>query len=512
MASHSHAELAPVELSAFMSLGIPEVQLSGSAQTVVTGISLDSRDVNPGDMFAAITGHNSHGLQFVTEAIERGAVAILTDAAGWTKINGEPSLELQIPVLAIPDARKWMGTVANLIYGSSAEKLRLLGVTGTNGKTTTATMIEAALKASGRSTGFIGTTGVRFGEEVSKSFRTTPEATTLHELFAQMNDLGASDVVMEVSSHAMSEYRVGGIHFEIVGFTNLSQDHLDYHSTMENYFKAKSSLFRKDYASRGVVCIDSAWGERLVAETDIPISTVTATGKQADWSIELISLTKAKISGPLGEQAEVELQLPGEFNRANAVLAYAMLRLIDIPSQEIVSALKNVQVAGRLERIKGSNGAAGIEGFVDYAHTPDAVQRVLTAVRELTKGQVIAVMGAGGDRDVTKRPLMGQLAASLADQLVITDDNPRSENPALIRSEILAGVNGAFKVPSKSIHEVADRALAITTAVKLARPGDVVVVLGKGHELGQEIAGVMTPFDDRVVLELALEAINAGVR
>jgi UDP-N-acetylmuramoyl-L-alanyl-D-glutamate--2,6-diaminopimelate ligase len=189
-----------------------------------------------------------------------------------------------------------------------------------------------------------------------------------------------------------------------------------------------------------------------------------------------------------------------------------MLRLIDIPSQEIVSALKNVQVAGRLEKIKGSNGAAGIEGFVDYAHTPDAVQRVLAAVREHTKGQVIAVMGAGGDRDVTKRPLMGQLAASLADQLIITDDNPRSEDPALIRSEILAGVNEASKVPSKSIHEVADRALAITTAVQLARPGDVVVVLGKGHELGQEIAGVMTPFDDRVVLELALEAINAGVR
>ena len=512
MASHAHAELAPVELSALMSLGIPEAQLSGSSQTVVTGISLDSRDVNPGDMFAAITGHKSHGLQFVAEAIERGAVAILTDTAGWTKINSESSLELQIPVLAIPDARKWMGAVANLIYGRSVEKLRLLGVTGTNGKTTTATMIEAALKASGRATAFIGTTGVRIGADVLNSSRTTPEATTLHELFAQMCDLGASDVVMEVSSHAMSEHRVGGIHFEIVGFTNLSQDHLDYHITMENYFKAKSSLFHRDFASRGVVCIDSAWGERLVAETDIPISTVTATGKQADWSIERTSLTKAKISGPLGEQVEVELQMPGEFNRANAVLAYAMLRLIDIPSQEIVSALKTVHVAGRLEKIQGSNGAAGIEGFVDYAHTPDAVQRVLTAVRELTKGQVIAVMGAGGDRDATKRPLMGQLAASLADQLIITDDNPRSENPALIRSEILAGVNEASKVPSKSIHEVADRALAVTTAVRLARPGDVVVVLGKGHELGQEIAGVMTPFDDRVVLELALEEINAGVR
>jgi len=512
MASQSHAEVAPVELSAFMNLGISDARISGAAQTVVSGVTLDSRAVIPGDMFAAITGHNSHGLQFVDEAVQRGAVAILTDAAGWSMINAEPPAELPIPVLVIPDARKWMGEVSHLIYGRAAEKLRLLGVTGTNGKTTTATMIESALVAAGRSAGFIGTTGVRIGAEVLNSSRTTPEATTLHELFAQMHDLGVSDVVMEVSSHAMSEYRIGGMHFEVVGFTNLSQDHLDYHGTMQEYFKAKSSLFRRDHASRGVVCIDSEWGERLVAEADIPIATVTASGKQADWSIELTTLTKARISGPMGEQVEVQLQLPGEFNRANAVLAYAMLRLIEIPSEAIVSAFSTVQVAGRLEKIEGSNGAAGIEGFVDYAHTPDAVQRVLTAVRELTDGQLIVVIGAGGDRDVTKRPLMGQIAASLADQLIVTDDNPRSEDPALIRAEILAGVEATVKAQNGSILEVGDRSLAITTAVKLARSGDVVVVLGKGHELGQEIDGVITPFDDRAILKVALEAINAGVQ
>lgn len=512
MAHQSHPDSALVELSDLIRLGAPGTHLSGSATTIVTGMTLDSRDVNPGDMFAAITGHNSHGLQFVEEAVQRGAAAILTDAVGWNLITSGLPNELNIPVLVIPEARMWIGEVSSLIYGRAVEKLRLLGVTGTNGKTTTATMIEAALNAAGQSVGFIGTTGVRIGAEVLPSPRTTPEATTLHELFEQMSNLGVSDVVMEVSSHAMSEHRVGGMHFDIVGFTNLSQDHLDYHLTMEEYFKAKSLLFHADNASRGVVCIDTAWGERLAAEADIPISTVTATGKKADWAIELTSLTKARIIGPMGEQSEVELQLPGEFNRANAVLAYAMLRLIGIPSDVVISALSAVQVAGRLEKIQGSNGAAGVEGFVDYAHTPDAVQRVLTAVRELTDGQVIAVMGAGGDRDVTKRPLMGQVAASLADHLIVTDDNPRSEDSALIRAEILAGVSKQPNVPSGSILEVGDRSLAITTAVKLARSGDVVVVLGKGHELGQEIAGVVTPFDDRVVLRLALEEINAGVQ
>jgi len=317
---------------------------------------------------------------------------------------------------------------------------------------------------------------------------------------------------MEVSSHAMSEHRVGGMQFEVVGFTNLSQDHLDYHLTMEEYFEAKSQLFRPEYASSGVVCIDSAWGERLAVEATIPVITVSATGKKADWVIELTSEVASRITGPLGEQAELQLRLPGEFNRANALLAYAMLRLIDVPSLSIVQALNAVQVAGRLEQIQGSNGAAGVEGFVDYAHTPDAVERVLAAVRELTTGKVIAVMGAGGDRDAAKRPLMGQIAARLADHLVVTDDNPRSEVPALIRAAVLVGANTASEKQSALVLEVADRSLAISTAVKLANAGDVVVVLGKGHEQGQDVAGVVTPFDDRLVLRLALQEINAGVR
>jgi len=512
MENQFHSELAPVELSTLLRLGIAGAHLVGSEHTSVTGIVLDSREVTPGDMFAAITGHNGHGMQYLQESLKHGAVAILTDPAGWKMLEDDLPIKLDVPVLVIPEPRMWIGAVANVIYGSAAGKLRLLGVTGTNGKTTTATMIESALIAAGKSVAFVGTTGIRIGTQVLESSRTTPEATTLHSLFAHMVDVDVSDVVMEVSSHAMSEHRVGGMQFEVVGFTNLSQDHLDYHLTMEEYFEAKSQLFRPEYASSGVVCIDSAWGERLAVEATIPVITVSATGKKADWVIELTSEVASRITGPLGEQAELQLRLPGEFNRANALLAYAMLRLIDVPSLSIVQALNAVQVAGRLEQIQGSNGAAGIEGFVDYAHTPDAVERVLAAVRELTTGKVIAVMGAGGDRDAAKRPLMGQIAARLADHLVVTDDNPRSEVPALIRAAVLVGANTASEKQSALVLEVADRSLAISTAVKLANAGDVVVVLGKGHEQGQDVAGVVTPFDDRLVLRLALQEINAGVR
>lgn len=512
MAHQSHAALAPVELSALMRLGIPDVRLFGSDRITVTGISLDSRVIDPGDAFAAIAGHLGHGVQHVQEAIQQGAVAILTDSAGWNLLDEDQTIEIDVPVLVIPDARIWIGEVSNVIYARAAEKLRLLGVTGTNGKTTTATMIEAGLIAAGRPTGFIGTTGVRIGAEVLDSPRTTPEATTLHALFAYMSDLGVSDVAMEVSSHAMSEHRVGGLHFEVVGFTNLSQDHLDYHLTMEEYFQAKCSLFHRDKASRGVVCIDTSWGERLAASADIPITTVSATGKQADWTIELASPHKSRIVGPMGEQVELQLLLPGEFNRANAVLAYAMLRAIDVPSDVVVSALSAVQVAGRLERVQGSDGAAGVEGFVDYAHTPDAVHAVLTAIRERTAGRIIAVVGAGGDRDTAKRPLMGQIAVSLADHIIVTDDNPRSEDPGLIRAAVLAGASAVSQSQGGSILEVGDRSLAISTAVKLANSGDVVVVLGKGHEQGQDVGGVITPFDDRVVLRSALQERNAGAR
>ncbi|CAB4894474.1 MAG: UDP-N-acetylmuramoyl-L-alanyl-D-glutamate--2,6-diaminopimelate ligase [Actinobacteria bacterium] len=510
MENQFHTELAPVELSTLMRLGIAGAHLVGSAQSSVIGIVIDSREVTPGVMFAAITGHNGHGMQYLQEALERGAVAILTDPVGLEMFEKELAMNLDVPVVVIPDPRAWIGEIANAIYGGAAEKLRLLGVTGTNGKTTTATMIEAALINADRDVAFVGTTGIRIGTQVLDSSRTTPEATTLHSLFAHMLNVHVSDVVMEVSSHGLSEHRVGGMHFEVVGFTNLSQDHLDYHRTMEAYFEAKRQLFRPEHASRGVVCIDSTWGERLATEATIPVSTVSATGKKADWVIDLTSDARSKISGPLGEQAELQLLLPGEFNRANALLAYAMLRSIDVPSPAIVSGLNTVQVAGRLEQVQGSNGAAGIEGFVDYAHTPDAVERVLTAVRELTAGRVIVVLGAGGDRDATKRPLMGQMAARLADHLVVTDDNPRSEDPALIRAAVLAGANTASKKQGASVLEVGDRSLAITTAVKLASAGDVVVILGKGHEQGQDVAGVVTPFDDRVVLGAALLEINAG--
>ncbi len=508
MADHSIDQLVPVTLTSLLALGIPELKLHGDASTNITGIELDSRLIDPGDLFVAIEGHQQHGVEFFAEAIARGAAAVLTDPMGWNKIS---EMSQALPSVVLPHARQYLGAIANVVYGRAAEHINVMGVTGTNGKTTTATMIEAALIADGRSTGFIGTTGIRIGTIDLPSKRTTPEATTLHGLFAQMSEQSVTDVVMEVSSHAVSEHRVGGLHFSVIGFTNLSQDHLDYHHTMEEYFQAKAQLFTPLYSAQAVVCVDDVWGERLVSLATIPVTTISITGKSADWTASLTSAGEIEIVGPLGEKSTFPLLLPGDFNRANALLAFVMLRLNDVPSEVIADALSGVQVAGRLEQVSASHGRHQIRGIVDYAHTPDAVERAVAAVHEITQGQLIVVIGAGGDRDVNKRPLMGQSAARLADQLIVTDDNPRSEDPGLIRASVLEGASTVSSASGCVVLEIGDRAAAIDYAVELAHAGDVILVLGKGHEQGQEINGVVTPFDDREVLNRALELKNGGL-
>ena len=508
MADQGKIQQVPVSLAALLELGLPSIEIHGDSSVQISGIELDSRVIDPGDLFVAIEGHQMHGVDFLNEALTNGATAVLTDPVGWQRLAGQM---ITLPVVVLPQARTHLGVIANTVYGRASERITVMGVTGTNGKTTTATMIEAALVADGRSTGFIGTTGIRIGSTDIASKRTTPEATTLHGVFAQMEERSVSDVVMEVSSHAVIEHRISGLHFSVVGFTNLSQDHLDYHHTMEQYFLAKSALFTPLYAKQAVICIDDEWGVRLAASVTIPVTTISVTGKPADWTARVTTDRRVEITGPNGVAAEMELLLPGEFNRANALLAFVMLQSVDVDSEVIAEALSTVQVSGRLEQVSASNGAAQIRGIVDYAHTPDAVERVIAAVREATSGQLFVVIGAGGDRDASKRPLMGESAARLADQVIVTDDNPRSEDPAAIRASVLEGARTVSSMSGSAIMEIGDRAEAIHAAVHHAHAGDVVLVLGKGHEQGQEINGIVTAFDDREILNHVLEVRNGEV-
>lgn len=474
---------------------IEAVQWAGvpaSDDLMITGVSLDSRAIRAGDLFAALPGHVRHGADFAGGAVTNGAVAILTDAAGLRQCA-----DLGVPVLVIENPRAHLGGAAARVNGHPADALTTLGVTGTNGKTTVTHLLDAALVSAGHRTGVIGTVGVSIAGERFPGSRTTPESTDLHELFALMRDSDVDAVSMEVSSHAMSEHRVDGVIFDVVGFTNLTQDHLDYHGSMEEYFLAKAKLFTPPHAKRAVIGIDDEWGARLARECAIEHLTWTAEGREADWSVTQ-SQGGITITGP-GETCEIEFALPGIFNRANAVCAFAMLRSVGVPAADIAHSWANVAVPGRMEDV---SAGYPVRVLVDYAHTPDAVERALTAARG--EGRLIAVLGAGGDRDRGKRPEMGALAARLADAVWITDDNPRSEDPAAIRAAVREGVMTVPADLRAEVREIGDRALAIYEAISAARPGDTVAILGKGHESGQDVAGVVTDFDDRAVARAAL--------
>lgn len=497
-------------------VGAP-ARLVGDPNTVVSGVELDSRLVQPGDLFAALPGHRVHGIAFADDALARGARAILTDEAGLDRLPaGTPA------AIVLPDPRSWLGRVSGHVYGNPADALTLLGVTGTNGKTTVSFMLKAGLRAAGRTTGLIGTVGVQVQDTSYEAARTTPEAPHLQAMLAAMREHGVEAVAVEVSSHAIVERRVDAVRFTVVGFTNLSQDHLDYHGTMEAYFEAKAELFTPERAEFAVVGVDDPWGQRLASAMSIPFTTWSAQGHPADWMLEP-SADGWQVLGPRGECQQITVPLPGAFNRANALCAYAMLRRIGLPGPVIAEGLSSVRVPGRMAPVSGSGP---VRGIVDYAHSPDAIDRVIRSVREQASGRIVVVLGAGGDRDRGKRPLMGAVAARLADVLIVTDDNPRSEDPESIRHAIIEGamsVTSAGGVSAEQpagpagppglgvdrsggavVRHVPDRREAIRSAVDLARPGDTVLVLGKGHEQGQEIAGVMHPFDDGDELTRAL--------
>ena len=489
----------PVPLTRLASITSASVsEPAALAPLAVRGITVDSRRVLQGDLFAALPGERAHGADFSQQAARGGAIAALTDLTGRAAAEAAG-----LATLVIADPRAAVGLVAAEIYGHPADHLLLMGVTGTNGKTTTTWLLEAGLRSAGHRTGLVGTVETQIAGQPVASVRTTPEAPELHALLAVMRERGVTAVAIEVSSHALTLGRVDGCVFDVVGFTQLGNDHLDFHPSVEEYFKAKSRLFTPSHAKRGVACTDSSGGKRILVESEIPTVSLATLGGIADWQVAEISLTGKggydfRVSGPDGFDATTRVRLPGRFNVANAALAIAMLHEAGVPDAPAVRGVEQCTgVPGRMDAVDEGQGFLAL---VDYAHTPDALAAVLASLRPEATGQVIVVVGCGGDRDATKRPLMGRVGATFADLLIVTDDNPRSEDPASIRSAMVAGAEAVEVTARARVVEIAGRAEAIRLAIASATTGDVVLVAGKGHETGQEMAGQVHPFDDRAVL------------
>ncbi|WP_018297085.1 UDP-N-acetylmuramoyl-L-alanyl-D-glutamate--2,6-diaminopimelate ligase [Corynebacterium lubricantis] len=480
--------------------------------THVSSISLDSARVEPGGLFAAVPGTRVHGASF---AFDSPAAATLTDEAGLALIQKTSDRR---PILVVDDVRAVLGDVSAEIYGHPSKQLTVLGVTGTSGKTTTTYLLEKGLMSAGHTTGIIGTTGTRIdGREVPTKL-TTPEAPTLQALFASMLAEGVTHVVMEVSSHALSLGRVDGTEFAVAGFTNLSQDHLDFHPTMEDYFAAKARFFDPASSVAGkqsVICVDDEWGERMAEVASAPFTV--GTHGQANVS-ESARRTNVEASGAQSIELTIgtdvfnaHISLPGDFNVANAALATGMAHCAGVDVEKFLSGIESAGVPGRMERIDEGQDFVAV---VDYAHKPGAVAAVLNTLRAQVNGRLGVIVGAGGDRDSSKRPLMGAEAVKRADYVIITDDNPRSEDPALIRAAVVDGARAEAEAQDRDVEvvEIASRADAIDALIAWAEPGDAVVVTGKGHEVGQIVGDQVHHFDDREEVRRALGELRAAQR
>lgn len=460
------------------------------ADVLVTDVHLDSRRVGSGTLFAAIRGANVDGHDFIEQAVASGAAAVAVEVAP----------ELHIPYLIMADTREALGWLAAEVHGHPADNLGLIGVTGTNGKTTVVHMLAAMTEGTDRSTAVIGTVSANVAG-IEGSPRTTPEASDLQRLLRRLLDGGViTDVAMEVSSHAMTMGRVNGLRFDVVAFTNLSQDHLDYHHTMESYFAAKAALFEPRWAPQAVIWVDDGWGERLAEQTQIPVTTV-GTGPGCDVMVTLQQATPRGSKFLLemdGSRVNVELGLAGDFNVANAAVAIACGVRHGIPLEQAADRLATMPpVPGRFNTVSAPDDRWVI---IDYAHTPDAISRIIAETGSLIEGKVIVVGGAGGDRDREKRPLMGAALAG-ADVTIITNDNPRSEGPEAIAAQVMSGIPQGRNVVCEL-----DRRVAIRRALAESAPGDAVLVLGKGHETGQEFSDHVVPFDDHTVVVEELAA------
>ena len=460
----------------------------GAADPLILDVTHDSRQVGAGSLFVAVRGMTVDGHRFIGQAVSQGAAAVVCE---------EP-IDPAIPHVVVGDARSSMARLAAEVHGHPSRELAVVGLTGTNGKTSVSFMLESMLRFVGRRTGLIGTVMTRIGDEQIPTLRTTPESTDFQRLLREMATRGAEVVVTEVSSHALRLGRVDETWFQVVAFTNLSQDHLDFHRDMEDYYQAKASLFEPRFSNRAVICIDDAWGVRLANDTTIGVRTVSMGG-DADLTARITSRslagTELMITFPDAQKRTVLVPLLGDFNAENAIVAAGCALDLGFTVDQISESLAQATAApGRFELVSGDDA---ITVIVDYAHTPDGIEAAIESVRHLSSGRVIAVIGAGGDRDRAKRPLMGR-AGSAADVLIVTSDNPRTEDPAVIIDEILAGVTAT------EVMTLVDRRDAIHAAVDAASEGDVVLVLGKGHERSQEIGDRVLPFDDRLVSRTAL--------
>jgi UDP-N-acetylmuramoyl-L-alanyl-D-glutamate--2,6-diaminopimelate ligase len=480
------------------------------------GVTLDSRQVQAGDLYAALPGEHTHGAAFCEQAVAAGAVAILTDPAGR-----ERAARSGVPVFVVNSPRERLGDVACWIYGDPSTRMTMIGVTGTSGKTTTSYLAEAGLRSAGHVTGLVGGVEIKIGRDRVKSSLTTPEAPDLQALLAVMVEHGVTGAAMEVSSHSLALGRVAGTRYDVAVFTNLSQDHLDFHAGFEDYFMAKARLFTPAYTGLGVVNVADRYGRRLVGQASVPIVTFCADAesgayRNADWRAADVRCgadgSTFRVVGPGGVEADVSVTLPGQFNVANALGAIVALVEAGVRLEDAVAGISECPgVPGRLERVPGTPGA-GPDAFVDYSHKPGAVEAVLTALRFVTQGDLVIVLGCGGDRDHGKRPLMGAAAARLADVAIFTNDNPRTEDPLEILAQMLQGVLGVPQAERARVIIEPDRAAAIGLAAAMAGKGDVVLVAGKGHETGQYAGGSVLPFDDREVTAAALarHAAHAG--
>jgi UDP-N-acetylmuramoyl-L-alanyl-D-glutamate--2,6-diaminopimelate ligase len=472
----------------------------------VSGVTLDSRAVSQGDLYVALPGSKVHGAAFCDDAAAAGAVAVLTDADGRSRAAASG-----LPAFVVTDPRTRLGEVSCWVYGDASAKFGLIGVTGTSGKTTSTFLIEAGLRMAGHVSGLVGGVATHIGDSEVESSLTTPEATDLQALFAVMAEQGVTACAMEVSSHALALGRVAGSHFDVAVFTNLSQDHLDFHADLEDYFRAKASLFVPPVL--GVINVDDKYGRRLAGMAPVPVVTFSASGRaDADWrAVDVRSGADGstfQIIGPGGVEADASVGLAGIFNVANALGAAVALVEAGVRLEDAVAGLALFEgVPGRLERVVVP-ADLGFSAFVDYSHKPGAVEAVLNSLRPVTAGRLIIVLGCGGDRDRAKRPMMGAAAASMADVAILTSDNPRSEDPLAILGAMLDGVLSVSPGQRARVVVEPDRAAAISYAVSMASVGDVIVVAGKGHETGQYVGAQVLPFDDRAVTAAAVRSLR----
>jgi len=463
-------------------------------QVVISGVSINAQKVLPGDLFIAFAGAKTHGISYLEQAISNGAVAVLSDK----KIEGS------IPSFIHPKPREIVGAISAWLYGHPFESMKAIGITGTNGKTTTANLVKQIWQLNSIKSGLIGTLGIEIADEKLESARTTPEADDLQAVAAAMVEQGCKNLVMEVSSHAIDQGRVKGAKYEVVAFSNLTQDHLDYHLNMENYFQAKANLFTSEYAKVAVINVDDSYGKKLLQQVKIPVATVSRKDTNADLFLGKAEINngtyQVEIKSKTGERLSENFALLGDYNLDNLLLAVAIVNSAGLSLDKIAPTISKLKsVPGRLESI---NAGQKFTALVDYAHTPDAVERVIATVKSATKGKIIGVLGCGGDRDASKRLLMGHALFNGCDLAVFTSDNPRSESAEAILKEMTKGLD----LGNKGFIEI-DRKSAIDLAVKNAQSGDVVLLMGKGHESGQEVNAVVTPFDDRVELAESIKRL-----